>query len=243
MTTLSPSRYEESPGFGPHKAGQPTGGRVGYHADSNSVFPVSMLGSRGFISQVALQEPRSVAWICPRWHTGINSSARPSFGWEWAGVLFVPRSITSPMTAQLKPPRTIPQHIETLRSRGTSVDDDLATQWLTHVSYYRLSSYWYPARHIDGSGHRDDIFIDGTSFTDAVHLYEADWKLRTLVFDGMGAYRSGHAYPPHRSALRTICPGTTWPQQVTALLNSAFLPNPLVEPDSLGIPTNGNTTL
>jgi len=30
MTTLSPSRYEESPGFGPHKAGQSTGGRVGY---------------------------------------------------------------------------------------------------------------------------------------------------------------------------------------------------------------------
>lgn len=25
MTTLSPSRYEESPGFGPHKAGQSTG--------------------------------------------------------------------------------------------------------------------------------------------------------------------------------------------------------------------------
>jgi len=41
MTTLSPSRYEESPGFGPHKAGQSTGGRVGYHADSNSVFPTS----------------------------------------------------------------------------------------------------------------------------------------------------------------------------------------------------------
>lgn|GEM_PF-3913029 len=38
MTTLSPSRYEESPGFGPHKAGHPTGGRAGYHADSNSVF-------------------------------------------------------------------------------------------------------------------------------------------------------------------------------------------------------------
>ena len=30
MTTPSPSRYEESPGFGPHKAGQSTGGRVGY---------------------------------------------------------------------------------------------------------------------------------------------------------------------------------------------------------------------
>lgn len=97
----------------------------------------------------------------------------------------MPWSITSPMTAQLEPLRTIPQHIETLRSRSMSVDDDLATQWLTHVSYYRLSSYWHPARHIDGSGHRDDTFIDGTFFTDAVHLYEADRKLRTLVFDGM----------------------------------------------------------
>ena len=325
----------------------------------------------------------------------------------------MPRSITTPMTTQLKPPRTIPQHIETLRSRGMSVDDDLATQWLTYVSYYRLSSYWYPARHLDSSGHRDDTFIDGTSFTDAVHLYEADRKLSTLVFDGMErievAMRThlidqlcahdplaytipsldqfrptfdhagwmnraksrvnrakdnnaaikhysiiyGDRYPlwvlaealdfadisllyaglrtryqrkiaealdihinmetlsrsrrdkakkhsplaacvhqltivrnicahhgrlwnsslipisttalrtdprltrlpqgeSRRSfgamiimahLLRTICPGTTWPQQVTALLNAAFLPNPLVEPDSLGIPTNGNTTL
>ena len=36
--------------------------------------------------------------------------------------------------------------------------------------------------------------------------------------------------------LRKVSPGTTWPSKITDLLNSAFLPNPLVSPPSLGIP-------
>ncbi|MGJ9565124.1 Abi family protein [Actinotignum sp. GS-2025e] len=65
------------------------------------------------------------------------------------------------------------------------VDAALARQWLTNVSYYRLSAYWYPARILMPNGHRRDIFAPGTTFLAAVELYEADRKLRTLVHDGM----------------------------------------------------------
>lgn len=65
------------------------------------------------------------------------------------------------------------------------VDDSLARQWLTNVSYYRLSAYWYPARAVEDAGFRCDNFVLGTTFKSAVDLYEADRKLRTLVHDGM----------------------------------------------------------
>lgn len=87
----------------------------------------------------------------------------------------------------LKPSLTISEHIGLLRQRGMKVDSLEAEKWLANVSYYRLSAYWYPARQVDplGSGRRLDQFVPGTSFSDAVALYEADRKLRTLVHDGM----------------------------------------------------------
>ena len=43
------------------------------------------------------------------------------------------------MSKSLKPGTTISDQISILQSRGMSIDTDLATQWLTNVSYYRLS--------------------------------------------------------------------------------------------------------
>lgn len=77
------------------------------------------------------------------------------------------------------------QHIARLRERGMAVDENLARQWLANVSYYRLSAYWYPAWAVNDLGDRMDTFVHGASFTDAIQLYEADRKLRTLVHDGM----------------------------------------------------------
>lgn len=65
------------------------------------------------------------------------------------------------------------------------IDETLAYQWLANVSYYRLSAYWYPARTFDQHGNRTDTFYEGTTFTSAVELYEADRKLRTLIHDGI----------------------------------------------------------
>ena len=87
------------------------------------------------------------------------------------------------MSKSLKPGTTISDQISILQSRGMSVDTDLATQWLTNVSYYRLSAYWFPARRIDSLG--NEYYCEHSTFTDAVLLYEADRKLRTLIHDGI----------------------------------------------------------
>ena len=87
------------------------------------------------------------------------------------------------MSKSLKPGTTIGDQISILQSRGMSVDTDLATQWLTNVSYYRLSAYWFPARRIDSLD--NEYYCEHSTFTDAVRLYEADRKLRTLIHDGI----------------------------------------------------------
>ena len=52
------------------------------------------------------------------------------------------------MSKELKPATTISEQIETLRKRSMQVDEQLARQWLSNVSYYRLSAYWYPAKKL-----------------------------------------------------------------------------------------------
>lgn len=89
------------------------------------------------------------------------------------------------MSKPVKRAAAIAQHVDLLRSRGMQVDTVLAYQWLSFVSYYRLSAYWYPARHVSAHGVLQDTFKPGTRFSDAVALYEADRKLRALVHDGM----------------------------------------------------------
>jgi len=43
-----------------------------------------------------------------------------------------------------KPPTTIAAQIALLKARGLEIDDDdLASWWLTNVSYYRLGGYWW----------------------------------------------------------------------------------------------------
>lgn len=89
----------------------------------------------------------------------------------------------------LKPAMTTAEHIILLQERGMHVDEELAQQWLRNVFYYRLSAYWYPCRKwgeaSDGSKKRLNKFMPDTNFADAVALYEADRKLRTLIYDGI----------------------------------------------------------
>ncbi|WP_293775481.1 Abi family protein [uncultured Corynebacterium sp.] len=90
------------------------------------------------------------------------------------------------MSSSLKPAATIDEHIIRLQSRGMKIDKALAEQWFSHVSYYRLSAYWYPARQFNEDGtSRSSHFVDGTDFVHVISLYEADRKLRTLIHDGM----------------------------------------------------------
>lgn len=89
------------------------------------------------------------------------------------------------MARPLKPSTSIDEEIELLHNRGMDVNVDEARQWLSAVGYYRLSAYWYPARITKADGSRDDQFQPDTTFSQAVGLYEADRKLRTLLHDGI----------------------------------------------------------
>jgi Abortive infection bacteriophage resistance protein len=94
------------------------------------------------------------------------------------------------MGPQVKQPTTLEEQLELLSKRGMALDGSLARQWLSNVSYYRLSGYWYPYRVLPESVDpkdpvRLDDFVEGTSFCEVAALYEFDRKLRALVHDGI----------------------------------------------------------
>lgn len=45
----------------------------------------------------------------------------------------------------IKPPKTFPEQVALLKSRGLSIPDEpFAIHCLTHLNYYRLSAYRFP---------------------------------------------------------------------------------------------------
>ena len=88
-----------------------------------------------------------------------------------------------------KPFLTIPEQIRRLRERGMEcgTDDVYATAVLERCGYYRLSGYWYiyrerPRRSEDQFDHegreiRLDSFVEGTSLSQVVALYDFDQEL------------------------------------------------------------------
>lgn len=91
---------------------------------------------------------------------------------------------------KVKNPTTVDEQIALLRTRGMEVNEPLARQWLSSVSYYRLSGYWYSYRVLPEpedpkEPQRADNFVPGTTFEEVVALYEFDRKMRTLIYDGI----------------------------------------------------------
>ncbi len=77
-----------------------------------------------------------------------------------------------------------------LKSRGLIIEDEpAALDYLERIGYYRLSGYWYPFRKMKpqplGKSFRDDDFITGSRFQEAVELYIFDKKLRLLALDAL----------------------------------------------------------
>lgn len=56
---------------------------------------------------------------------------------------------------------------------------------LAAISYYRLSGYWHPLLQRDATGQVGEDFEIGTTFQDAIQLYEFDQQLRTLVLSSL----------------------------------------------------------
>jgi abortive infection bacteriophage resistance protein len=80
--------------------------------------------------------------------------------------------------------------LQILKNRGLLVGDDASALIdLERIGYYCLSGYWYPFRQLKeqpvGHAYREDDFIAGSKFEDAVALYLFDKSLRLLALDAL----------------------------------------------------------
>jgi abortive infection bacteriophage resistance protein len=80
-----------------------------------------------------------------------------------------------------KKPLTVEDQILLLKERGMTIGDEAkAKMYLTNISYYRLSAYWYTFLENPKTEH---LFVSGTTFEKALDTYVFDRKLRLLIFD------------------------------------------------------------
>ena len=81
-----------------------------------------------------------------------------------------------------KLPTSIPEQIKQLQSRGMDISDPVeASQYLSHISYYRMTAYWLPFE----ADHTSHCFRPGTTFEAVRNLYIFDRELRLLVMDAI----------------------------------------------------------
>ena len=79
-----------------------------------------------------------------------------------------------------KKPLTIAAQIAQLQKRGLDIPNtDLATKYLSNISYYRLGEYWYVMQ----SDKEEHIFKTNSKFKDVIALYNFDAELRLLLFE------------------------------------------------------------
>ena len=86
--------------------------------------------------------------------------------------------------------KSFADQLQILKDRGLTVGDDTrAISYLEKIGYYCLSGYWYPFRSPKaqpvGLVFREDHFLPGSTFEDAVALYAFDRKLRLLALDAL----------------------------------------------------------
>lgn len=113
----------------------------------------------------------------------------------------------------MKPPKTISEQIQLLKSRKLIFNDEPgAEQFLSKNNYYRLSGYWRKYQMNPDIG--DNNFVDGTTFEKIVAIYDLDARLRNLLQKGIGVFeicfRSKFAY---QVAMSDICGQQTYLQQ------------------------------
>lgn len=98
------------------------------------------------------------------------------------------------MSLYKKPHLSFAEQLDLLKSRGLEVtDENTAKNYLHRLGYYRLSGYWYPFRALVSiekqsektTSKREDRFLPGAKFEDAVNLYVFDKKLRLLIMDAI----------------------------------------------------------
>lgn len=91
------------------------------------------------------------------------------------------------MAQPIKTWKSYSDQVQQLQQRGLIITDQTkAMSYLERIGYYRLSGYWYPFRQVDPTTQKkQDTFITGCQFEDAVQLYIFDKKLRLLLLDAI----------------------------------------------------------
>ena len=85
-----------------------------------------------------------------------------------------------------KPAITFEDQLEKFISRGLIVSNkETAIKKLASIGYYRFSGYSYPFRIRNKNGEVTDNFIHGSTWDNALELYEFDRKLRLLILDAI----------------------------------------------------------
>jgi abortive infection bacteriophage resistance protein len=84
-----------------------------------------------------------------------------------------------------KQPLSLQEQVDKLQNRGLLIDDkELAVNYLSNISYYRLRAYTYPFQNnIDPSA--DHKFKADIHFSDIIDLYCFDRRLRSLMFNAI----------------------------------------------------------
>lgn len=81
-----------------------------------------------------------------------------------------------------KPPRTINEQIDLLKSRNMLFQDEIqAEHFLRNISYYRLKGYWWEMQ----TDKKKHVFEENSYFEDAIHLYNFDRNFRLIVFNAV----------------------------------------------------------
>jgi abortive infection bacteriophage resistance protein len=76
---------------------------------------------------------------------------------------------------------SIDEQIALLQKRGMLIDGlDKAKHYLKHISYYKLSGYWFTFLK---EPHSEHLFKQDTEFRAVINTYFFDRKLRLLLFD------------------------------------------------------------
>ncbi len=84
------------------------------------------------------------------------------------------------MKPYTKKPLLYSEQIQLLKSRGLVISNEQeAVNYLSQISYYRLSAYFVPFQNTK------DVFNPNTSFEQVLDLYLFDRELRLLVFDAI----------------------------------------------------------
>ena len=134
-----------------------------------------------------------------------------------------------------KPFLTIPEQIRRLRERGMECGTDVyATAVLERCGYYRLSGYWYiyrerPRRSEDQFDHegreiRLDSFVEGTSLSQVVALYDFDQELSARLLHVISTIEiSFRFFIGHRLGRKDRFAHRN-PDQLNALQNSSSMP-------------------